>query len=205
MLLLLSSAQSEIDFLKLTHGRSILRVSDQTTANRQAVGRRRCVAQKSSFLSERQYRSHGYQSSHRFSLRSRLGHHTDELGLIVQCHLLIEYVLNEINRYQFHRSTVILNDHRRCPFAIKARNSVFERLAATVHFQNIQRVNSIRKHLAHDLCWDLLNLDYRFSRDEVECPALFSPATFFQGRKLLARQTKNPLQATALGALKLLL
>lgn len=37
-------------------------------------------------------------------------------------------------------------------------------------FKNIRRVNGIRNHLAHDLDWAALKLDYMFSRkdDEVD-------------------------------------
>jgi hypothetical protein len=44
-----------------------------------------------------------------FQYISRLRHHTDELGLVVQGHLLIEYVLNEIIRHRFVRPAAILN------------------------------------------------------------------------------------------------
>jgi hypothetical protein len=103
-----------------------------------------------------------------FQYISRLRHHTDELGLVVQGHLLIEYVLNEIIRRRFHRPAAILNDHRSYSFAIKARMLYSTGFLPLHIFLNVQRVNSIRNHLAHDLRWDALKLDYRFSRDDNE-------------------------------------
>jgi hypothetical protein len=101
-----------------------------------------------------------------FQYISRLRHHTDELGLVVQGHLLIEYVLNEIIRHRFVRPAAILNDHRSYSFAIKARVLYSTGFLPLHIFRNVQRINSIRNHLAHDLRWDALKLDYRFSRDD---------------------------------------
>ena len=99
---------------------------------------------------------------------ARLGHHTDELGLIVQGHLLIEYVLNEIIRRSFKQPAKIIEDHRAYSFAVKARVIYSSGLLPDHIFRNIQQINSIRNHLAHNLDWDSLKLDYKFSHEENE-------------------------------------
>src|SRR6266571_1922759 len=98
----------------------------------------------------------------------RLRHHTDELGLVVQGHLLIEFVVNGMIRRGLSKPTNILNDHRSYTFAVK-----LQILYSTGHlpehiFRNIRRINSIRNHLAHKLDWKSLDLDYKFSRYETE-------------------------------------
>src|SRR6266699_5231212 len=103
-----------------------------------------------------------------FHYISRLRHHTNELGIVVQGHLLIEYVMNEIIRRRFHRPAAVLIDHRSYSFAIKARVLYSTGFLPLHIFFNVRRVNSIRNHLAHDLRWDALKLDYRFSRDDEE-------------------------------------
>jgi hypothetical protein len=94
---------------------------------------------------------------------ARLRHHTDELGMIVQGHLLIEFVLNETIRHSFKQPAKILNDHRAFSFAVKARLIFSAGFLPDHIFQNIQRINSIRNHLAHNLDWKSLKLDYKFS------------------------------------------
>ena len=99
---------------------------------------------------------------------SRLRHHTDELGIVVQGHLLIEFVLNEIVRRKLKSPTAILGDHRSYTFSIKARLLYSAGFLPSHVFRNIQRVNAIRNRLAHRLQWSTLKLDYRFSRHDEE-------------------------------------
>ena len=102
-----------------------------------------------------------------FHYISRLRHHTDELGLVVQGHLLIEYVLNEIIRHNLKQPAEILKDHRAYTFSIKARVLYSTGLLPQHIFRNVRRINSIRNHLAHSLDWDSMKLDYRFSHDDI--------------------------------------
>ena len=99
---------------------------------------------------------------------SRLRHHTDELGLVVQGHLLVEFVLNEIIRRKFKKPKDILSDHRSYTFSIKARVLYSSDLLPEHLFRNIQRINAIRNHLAHQLHSGSMKLDYRFARDDEE-------------------------------------
>lgn len=103
-----------------------------------------------------------------FHYIARLRHHTDELGLVVQGHLLIEFILNEIIRRALKKPSDILKDHRTYSFATKAQVLYSSGHLPEHIYRNIRRVNSIRNHLAHDLDWDSLALDYRFSRHDRE-------------------------------------
>jgi hypothetical protein len=100
-----------------------------------------------------------------FHYIARLRHHTDELGLIVQGHLLIEFILNKIIRRAFKKPTYIVKDHRSYTFAIKAQVLYSTGNLPEYIYRNIRRINSIRNHLAHNLDWDALILDYRFSSE----------------------------------------
>ncbi len=133
---------------------------------------------------------------------TRLRHHTDELGLVVQGHLLIEFILNEIIRRALKMPTDILNDHRSYTFAIKAQV-----LYSTGHlpkyiYRNIRRINSIRNYLAHNLDWDSLRLDYRFSREgddregevEIRDPKTRRSVTAKKYIKMLCFGTLNQLR-----------
>ena len=103
-----------------------------------------------------------------FHYIARFRHHTDELGLVVQGHLLIEFILNEMIRHSLRRPSDILKDHRSYTFAIKARILFSANLLPGYIFRSIERVNSIRNHLAHCLDWSSLTLDYRFSQPDDE-------------------------------------
>jgi hypothetical protein len=101
-----------------------------------------------------------------FHYISRLRYHADELGLVVQGHLLIEFILNEMIRRGFRKPTNILNDHRSYTFAVKAQILYSAGQLPEHIFRNIRRINLIRNHLAHKLDWNSLVFDYKFSRDD---------------------------------------
>jgi len=123
-----------------------------------------------------------------FHYISRLRHHSDELGLVVQGHLLIEYVMNELIRYRFKHPAQILNDHPSYGFAVKAR-ILYSTGALPEHiFRNIRRINSIRNHLAHRLDWDSLKLDYQFSRNDNEAKGDVAVRDRKSGRKTTRRK-----------------
>jgi hypothetical protein len=128
-----------------------------------------------------------------FHYITRLRHHSDELGLVVQGHLLIEFVLNEIIRNSFKRPKAILDDHRSYTFAIKARVLYSTGLLPEHIFRNIQRINSIRNHLAHNLEWEHLKLDFRFTRHDEQA----------QG-DIEVRDTKSKRKATPKKYIKML-
>jgi|ERR1035437_520081 hypothetical protein len=133
---------------------------------------------------------------------ARLGHHTDELGLVVQGHLLIEFVLNEIIRRSFKQPAKIIEDHRAYSFSVKARIIYSSGLLPDHIFRNIQRINSIRNHLAHNLDWDSLKLDYKFSHEKNEKPTETETRDLRTGRVVTRRKYIKMLCVGTLGQLR---
>ena len=101
-----------------------------------------------------------------FQYTLRLGHHADEMSIILKGHLFIEYILNQIIELKCKNPSTILNDHRTYTFAVKLQILYSMGLIPHHIYLNIRKLNTIRNRLSHNLEFDEKEIDYKFFKED---------------------------------------
>jgi hypothetical protein len=128
----------------------------------------------------------------------RVGRRPNEFSTILTGHLLIEYLINRIIEAKCKHPQKIVKDSQNYTFSVKLQIVHEMGLLTDPIYNNIVKLNKIRNRLAHDLDFDVEEMDMTLFNDHGECINLKpkgkrNPRAFYL--RMLVISTLNQLQS----------